>query len=529
MAFFGKLISAEGNDKKDQPIKLPPIDKTQVFKRFDRTLVARPLLREVREQKLSAMIGFLPTIWRCEGRVQGLEMGDGRVHFRFQTERDLLVVMENRPYHYDGSMVAVDRWVPTVRRDFPTTIPLWIVIKGLPDYRCEEKTVQSIGENLGEFMKVDVSEPIPKVRVTLDYELPLVKRRESDDAGDIIVLELQYEKLHKHCTRCLRLTHESIDCPERPRENQQLREHRRDPVRRREEPEKRRPQRSNHGDKRWITEPPRDSRVGRAQAGSSVASSTMPRPVRRDILSELESSALEPVKDTLSTKDWVRKAFGKQEQKGNTTLSIRGVDRDERQAQAKRSKVCAPWYRDSEEDAAVGNARWAKVEPVPVVERSQPSVDGGGEKSQPRTRVSSEAGETEGTHGPASSEAQQAERTSDQLDQGLPVKSMGQLLTLSPAEMISPLRSLASMNPKPRRIIQRISKALGVKKKIEHSPFQGSRMQKHMALACLDPAKDSIVLADVSNPPSSQAGPRGGKTSKEIQESVVEEKPPAVE
>ncbi|KFK31653.1 hypothetical protein AALP_AA6G141200 [Arabis alpina] len=475
------------------------------------------------------MIGFLPTIWRCEGRVQGFEMGDGRVHFRFQTEKDLLVVMENRPYHYDGSMIAVDRWIPTVRRDFPTTIPFWIVIKGLPDYRCEEETVRSIGENLGEFMKVDVSEPIPKVRVTLECGLPLVKRRESDDAGDINVLEFQYEKLHKHCTRCLRLTHESIDCPERPRENQQLREHRREPGRKREETDKRRPQRTNHGDKRRVTEPPRDSRVGRTQEESSVASSTKPRPVRRDILSELESSALEPVKDTRSTKDWVRKTFGKQEQKGNTSLSNRGVDRDELQAQSKRSKVRAPWYRDSEEDAAVANARWAKVESAPVMERSQPPVDGSGERSQPRTRVSSEAGEEEGTYGPARSEAQQAEETSEKLDQGLPLQSMGQHLTLSPAEMISPLRSLASMNPKPRRITQRISKALGVKKKIEHSPFQGSRMQKHMALACLDPAKDSTVLADVSNPPPSQAGPLGGETSKEFQEPVVEEKPPAAE
>ncbi|VVB17188.1 unnamed protein product [Arabis nemorensis] len=39
----------------------------------------------------------------------------------------------------------------------------------------------------------------------------------------------------------------------------------------------------------------------------------------------------------------------------------------------------------------------------------------------------------------------------------------------------------------PRRIDQRISKALGVKKKIEHSPFWGCRIYKHATLAKEDP------------------------------------------
>lgn len=108
MTFFGKLISSDKDIKKRKPLKLPPIDKNQVLKRFKRTLVGRPLLREVQDHKLQALTGFLPTIWQCEGRVQGFEMGDGRVHFRFQNEDDLLVVMENRPYHYDGSMIALE-------------------------------------------------------------------------------------------------------------------------------------------------------------------------------------------------------------------------------------------------------------------------------------------------------------------------------------------------------------------------------------------------------------------------------------
>ncbi|KFK39142.1 hypothetical protein AALP_AA3G205800 [Arabis alpina] len=342
MAFFGKLISSEKDIKKEQPIKLPPIDKNQVLKRFERTLVGRPLLREVQDNKLPAMIGFVPTVWRCEGRVQGFEMGDGRVHFRFQNEKDLLVVMENRPYHYDGSMIALERWVPTVRRDFPSTIPFWIIIKGLPDYRCEEDSVQSIGENLGEFMKVDVSEPIPK-----------------------------YEKLHKHCLRCFWLTHETPACPDRPREIQQSRDHRQEHVRRREENEGRGRQRSYREERRRVAAPPQVSCVGRAPADSSVASSSRPRPMRRDILAELESTSVEPEQ-------------GK-----------------------------------SAEEAAVANAQWVAVDRAPRMEESrnppEKSIEGHGQVA----RVSTESGVAEEDHGPENVEAHQADESYDSLEPGL--------------------------------------------------------------------------------------------------------------
>ncbi|KFK26943.1 hypothetical protein AALP_AA8G313800 [Arabis alpina] len=209
-------VKKEG--QKDKPIKLPPLDKTQILKRFERTLVGRVLLREAREHNHKALISFLPTVWRCEGRVHGMEMGDGKIHFRFQNEEDLETVMVNRPYHYDGSMIALERWIPTVRRDFPNTIPFWIVIQGLPDYRRDEDSVTSIGEALGEWMDVDVSEPTPRVRVLLDCNSPLVVRRESDNDGVLVRLDFRYEKLQKHCTRCMRITHEAPLCPERPRD-----------------------------------------------------------------------------------------------------------------------------------------------------------------------------------------------------------------------------------------------------------------------------------------------------------------------
>ncbi|KFK32402.1 hypothetical protein AALP_AA6G236900 [Arabis alpina] len=260
--------------------------------------------------------------------------------------------MANRPYHYDGSMIALERWIPTVRRDFPTTIPFWVVIKGLPDYRREEESVQSIGEYLGEFDMVDILEPIPKVWVTFNCNSPLVVRREIDDAGQLCILDFQYEKLQKHCTRCLRMTHEAPLCPERPRENQSLRKHHREPSRKREEEDFR-------GKKRNIREERGKGVIRGSRVSSEGAASSRPKPVRRDLMAELDtcqSKVVAPIKDPVTSKEWVRKPFNQDERSGGRAEQSRGGDLNHEQWDIKRQKLRAPWYRETEEEAAIANA-----------------------------------------------------------------------------------------------------------------------------------------------------------------------------
>ncbi|KFK23644.1 hypothetical protein AALP_AAs45409U000100, partial [Arabis alpina] len=270
-------------------------------------------------------------------------MGEGRVHFRFQREEDLQVVLDHRPYHYDGSMIALERWVPTVRRDFPTTIPFWIIIRGLPDYRREEETVQSIGEDLGEYHEVDVSEPIPKVRVTLDCNTPLIFRRETIDAGNLCILDLQYEKLHKYCTRCLRLTHEAPACPERPRELQQHREPRREPSRRREADDGRLRQRHHRDVSGKSTAPSRLARDTKDRKVEVVASSSKPKPVCRDLLAELDSSrVVEPSSERSSTKEWVQRTFLQGRISRVSPQDSNAGEQRDQQPEPKRTKPRAP-------------------------------------------------------------------------------------------------------------------------------------------------------------------------------------------
>lgn len=113
-------------------------------------------------------------MWKCKGCVDAMEMGRGRFQFRFEEEPVLQAVLDNRPYYFDGWMTAIERWVPTVRRDFPSTIPFWVKIVDLPGQYCVDDQVEKIGEDLGELMNWIVVEPFPLVRVMIECDAPLI-------------------------------------------------------------------------------------------------------------------------------------------------------------------------------------------------------------------------------------------------------------------------------------------------------------------------------------------------------------------
>lgn len=102
-------------------------------------------------------------------------------------------------------MSAIECWVPTIRDDFPSTIPFWVKIKGLPIHCCYEDGVKEIGKKLGELVASEVT-PQPRVQVVLECELPLVFERDLEfENGDIITVNFIYDKLDRYCKRCLRI------------------------------------------------------------------------------------------------------------------------------------------------------------------------------------------------------------------------------------------------------------------------------------------------------------------------------------
>lgn len=96
MAYFGKLVAPREERRRLEPIKMPTYDTSAILKQFELTLAGRVLNLEAQAHRVKALLAFIPTIWKCETRVHGLDLGRGRFHFRFQK------VLDKRTYHFDG-------------------------------------------------------------------------------------------------------------------------------------------------------------------------------------------------------------------------------------------------------------------------------------------------------------------------------------------------------------------------------------------------------------------------------------------
>ncbi|KAF8044812.1 hypothetical protein N665_6597s0001 [Sinapis alba] len=142
-------------------------------------------------------------------------MGNGMFMFQFDLESDLLSVLEKRPYHYARWMIILQRWEPTISPSFPSLIPFWIKVQGIPLHLWTEGTIKSIGEDIGIFESLEISSTAIRMRVHINGRLPLIMASTIEFSnGDEIKANLVYEKLERHCSTCFRLDHEVRDCLE---------------------------------------------------------------------------------------------------------------------------------------------------------------------------------------------------------------------------------------------------------------------------------------------------------------------------
>lgn len=103
----------------------------------------------------------------------GADLGMGRFQFHFDKEEDIVAVLEMQPYHFDYWMIALARWQPKMVRDFPSEIPFWIKIEGVPTEFWSTPTFQSIGDAIGETTDVDLD--YGKMRVIIQQLISKVE------------------------------------------------------------------------------------------------------------------------------------------------------------------------------------------------------------------------------------------------------------------------------------------------------------------------------------------------------------------
>ncbi|KAL0876930.1 hypothetical protein Bca101_026635 [Brassica carinata] len=169
---------------------------------------------------MARMINYMPTAWRVCGRVRGVALSRDRFQFIFQREEDLITVLKDRPWSYNHWTLLLERWCSAPPRDFLTTLEVWIRIRNLPVEHYTSGTMFTLAKKIGKVEEIaydpNVSQTTDYIRakVTLNVENPAFEAKNLHlPSGEITIITYEYEKIHKLCFSCFRLTHEKSRCP----------------------------------------------------------------------------------------------------------------------------------------------------------------------------------------------------------------------------------------------------------------------------------------------------------------------------
>ena len=164
---------------------------------------------------MEALIALLPrpNIWDVEGRARGVDLGNHRFQFDFESEADLQKVLSKRPCHFNKWSFALERWTPHVGDSFPHKMTFWVSATGIPTHFWLEPIFKALGKGLGLVGKVE--EKAVKFELELDSERPLkFKLRAQLPSGEIVPVTLEYSNLHRWCHHCRLISHEIDTCPQ---------------------------------------------------------------------------------------------------------------------------------------------------------------------------------------------------------------------------------------------------------------------------------------------------------------------------
>ncbi|KAJ4908627.1 Uncharacterized protein Rs2_12285 [Raphanus sativus] len=206
----GKWAAEAPRSRRKPPLRIPNSVNENLIAEHSLTLIGRVTNPSI--QKTRALVDFFLQHWHVVGSISGRDLGPNLFQFKFETEHDLLSVLNKAPFHFKKWMVILQRWEPIVSDNFPAYIPFWITIHGIPLHHWTEETITAIGEELGHVEKKDIDRG--RVRVLINGLKPLEMEMDITlSSGEVKRVEFQYEKLEKHCFLCSSLSHEKGDCP----------------------------------------------------------------------------------------------------------------------------------------------------------------------------------------------------------------------------------------------------------------------------------------------------------------------------
>ncbi|XP_074346769.1 uncharacterized protein LOC141685575 [Apium graveolens] len=169
----------------------------------------------------NAMQNVMASLWRPREGMEVFELGGDRFSFVFYHVMDLQKVIDGGPWSFEQSPLVLQR---LGEGEDPKEIKLnkmeiWLQVHDLPQGFMSERILQSIGEFVGGFVKIDKIDvegawkAFARVRVILDTDKPLKRRMKiKREGGTWNWVNFKYERLSTFCFVCGLLGHSERDC-----------------------------------------------------------------------------------------------------------------------------------------------------------------------------------------------------------------------------------------------------------------------------------------------------------------------------
>lgn len=109
--------------------------------------------------------------WGMSEKITGCDLDNGRFPFNFDNEEDLNSVLSKAPFHQNFCMFVLVRWKPGIDDNYPSLVPFWVHLQGIPLHLCTHKNLEAIGNRLRKVDKIGAAKG--KIRVELDSSKPL--------------------------------------------------------------------------------------------------------------------------------------------------------------------------------------------------------------------------------------------------------------------------------------------------------------------------------------------------------------------
>ncbi|KAG7572675.1 Reverse transcriptase zinc-binding domain [Arabidopsis suecica] len=213
-----KAMMAMSLEEEDVPFDMPNLPEYSSCERNVLSLVGRTLNPDC--QPMDHLIRTMPRKWQKIGRCRGVALSKERFQFFFNSEHDLVEVLEKGVHTFNEWTIVVDRWYEFPPDNYLQFTPMWIQLWNLPINFYTEKALTLLGDQIGQVKEVafDTTKPqlqdFVRVKIIFDVSRPLRRTKIVNlPKGGTATVHFEYERVQKRCYECQRMTHEKDSCP----------------------------------------------------------------------------------------------------------------------------------------------------------------------------------------------------------------------------------------------------------------------------------------------------------------------------